>query len=57
VHLVAFDLDLLNDFLLISYAILSLHYQTLGDSLDLCPDRSELVSVILNSVDPFLFDH
>ena len=56
-HLVALDLDLLNDFLLISYAVLSLNHETFCDSLDLCSDRCELVSVILDSVDSFLFDH
>ncbi len=56
-HLVTFDLDLLNNFLLIGHAVLSLYNETFGDALYLSSDRCELVSVILHSVDSFLLDH
>jgi hypothetical protein len=57
VHLVAFNFDFLNDLLLIDDTILPLHNQTLRNSLNLRSDWSELVGVVLLSVDTLLLNH
>ena len=56
-HLVAFNFDFLNDLLLIDDTILPLHNQTLRNSLNLRSDWSELVGVVLLSVDTLLLNH
>jgi hypothetical protein len=57
VHLVAFNFDFLNDLLLIDDTILPLHNQTLRNSLNLRSDWSELIGVVLLSVDTLLLNH
>jgi hypothetical protein len=57
VHLVAFNFNFLNDLLLIDDTILPLHNQTLRNSLNLRSDWSELVGVVLLSVDTLLLNH
>ena len=56
-HLVAFNFDFLNDLLLIDDTILPLHNQTLRNSLNLRSDWSELIGVVLLSVDTLLLNH